>query len=169
MYFSHLIGSVGLCFNRGLDTGMIAIRIGNRSSEGAGWLSRIGDIRWNLCIINHVPSLLMFVPRLKTPSNYELWFLRPWYCGKVPQFFGSVGKRPIPCCVYTYFVLPYFSQNCILGSDPCVRLTRLLAGSRCMCVRYSRLTTSWLTTWSSERNRGVSRRISLLQAVAAAG
>jgi hypothetical protein len=48
MYFSHLIGSVGLFFNRGLDTGMIAVRIGNSSSEGAGWLSGKWRYPWKL-------------------------------------------------------------------------------------------------------------------------
>jgi hypothetical protein len=164
MYFSHLIvGGVGLCFNRGLGTGRIAVRIGNSSSEGVPVGCRAGgDIHGNLCKINPVLSPLVFVPRLTTPSNYEFSFIRPWYSGKIPLFVDAVRKRRSPCCVY--FVLPCFRQNCIWGSDPCVRVTRLLAG-----VRYSRLLTTWLTTWSSERNRVFSRSISQQQAVAAAG
>jgi hypothetical protein len=68
-YFSHLIGNVGLCFNLGLDTGMIAIRIGNSSSEGAGWMSSKWRHPWKLFKINPVLSSLVFVPRLTTPST----------------------------------------------------------------------------------------------------
>lgn len=146
---------------------MIAIRLGNSSSKGAGWLPSKWRHSWKF-----VPKFLLSPPHWCsfpdlqhhqiTSSDFYGHDTAGRSCSLSVQC-ASVRSRVVSilCCL--------ISARTVLGSDPCLRLTRLVAGSRCVCVRYSRRTTSWLMTWSSERNRVVSRRISLLQAVAAAG